>query len=64
MVAYAGKELRGCELWVFSDADFAGEPETQRSTSGCFVALVGPKKLVGSLVGSEPQADLHFPQYF
>ena len=37
-----GDELSKCHLAIFSDADFAGSLLDSKSTSGCFVAVVGP----------------------
>ena len=37
-----GDDLSKCFLAIFSDADFAGSLLDSKSTSGCFVAIVGP----------------------
>ena len=37
-----GDDLSKCHLAIFSDADFAGSLLDSKSTSGCFVAVVGP----------------------
>jgi hypothetical protein len=42
LIAYCGDELRDCRLCLFTDADFAGDRATSRSTSGVCVAIVGP----------------------
>ena len=41
MTAFVGDKVADCKLWVFADADHAGEYDN-RSTSGCFLVLVGP----------------------
>jgi len=55
MVAYVGDKLTECQLWLFSDADFAGDTETRRSTSGVFLALVGPATFVPLSAASRKQ---------
>ena len=37
-----GDAIEHCHLVVYSDADFAGDIQGSKSTSGCFVAIVGP----------------------
>ena len=39
--AFIGDSIHECKLWCFADADHAGE-YANRSTSGCFLVLVGP----------------------
>eukprot|EP00435_Cladocopium_sp_Y103_P009439 s1446_g2.t1 len=39
--AFVGDTLSECKLWCFADADHAGEYDN-RSTTGCFLVLVGP----------------------
>ena len=39
--AFIGDSIQDCKLWCFADADHAGEYDN-RSTSGCFLVLVGP----------------------
>ena len=34
--------VSGCKLWIFADADHAGEYDNRSTTSGCFLVLVGP----------------------
>ena len=41
MNAFVGDKVADCKLWVFADADHAGEYDN-RSASGCFLVLVGP----------------------
>ena len=36
-----GDKFSECQLWLFADADFAGEYDS-KSTTGTFMALVGP----------------------
>ena len=38
---FIGDPIDECKLWLFADADHAGEHDS-KSTSGCFQALVGP----------------------
>ena len=39
--AFIGDAVEDCNLWLFADADHAGEYDN-RSTSGCVLVLVGP----------------------
>ena len=39
--AFIGDSIANCKLWCFADADHAGEYDN-RSTSGCFLVLMGP----------------------
>ena len=39
--AFIGDSVSDCKLWLFADADHAGEYDN-RSTSGCMLVLVGP----------------------
>ena len=39
--AFIGDPINLCRLWLFADADHAGEYDS-RSTSGCLLVLVGP----------------------
>ncbi len=41
-IGFVGDNPEELELGLFSDADFAGDRETMRSTSGVFLALYGP----------------------
>ena len=41
MQSFIGDHFRDCQLWLFADADFAGEHDS-KSTTGSFMALVGP----------------------
>ena len=38
---FVGDALEDCQLWLFADADHAGEHDS-KSTSGCAMILVGP----------------------
>ena len=40
--AFVGDPFEHCHVVVYSDADFAGDILGSKSTSGCFVAIVGP----------------------
>ena len=37
-----GDNIKDCKLLAYTDADYAGEARTSKSTSGAIVALVGP----------------------
>ena len=41
MSCFIGDPITQCRLWIFADADHAGEHDS-KSTSGCVLALVGP----------------------
>ena len=41
MSGFIGDSIHDCRLWLFSDADFAGEYDS-KSTTGCALFLVGP----------------------
>ena len=41
-VCWVGDDQNDLSLAVWADADFAGDPRTQRSTSACATAIVGP----------------------
>ncbi len=41
-IGFVGDGPDELELGLFSDADFAGDRDTMRSTSGVFLALYGP----------------------
>ena len=41
MRGFMGDKFSECQLWLFADADFAGEYDN-KSTTGTFMALVGP----------------------
>ena len=41
MRGFTGDRFSECQLWLFADADFAGEFDN-KSTTGSFMALVGP----------------------
>ena len=41
MSCFIGDSLLDCRLWVFGDADYAGEFDL-RSTTGCVAVIVGP----------------------
>ena len=43
MQGFTGDKITECKLWLFCDADWAGETETDsKSTSGSALFLVGP----------------------
>ena len=41
-VSWLGDAKEDLKLQIYADADFAGDPRTQRSTSGVVLALAGP----------------------
>ena len=41
LTAFIGDPIEQCRLWCFADADHAGEYDN-RSTTGCFLVLLGP----------------------
>ena len=41
-VGFIGDSAADLELWLFVDADFAGDREDLKSTSGGFLVLAGP----------------------
>ena len=41
MHSFIGDRFRDCQLWLFADADFAGEHDS-KSTTGSYMVLVGP----------------------
>ena len=46
MVAYCADPVEELRVWLFADADFAGDVSTSRSTSGVFMAIVGPHTFI------------------
>ena len=46
MAGWVGDDPEAIELVLFTDADFAGDKETFRSTSGVFLCLKGPNTFV------------------
>jgi len=40
--SFVGDDAQHCHPVLFSDADFAGDLVTAKSTSGCYLAIVGP----------------------
>ena len=38
---FVGDNPEQCKIMLFSDADFAGDLQTSKSTSGAFIAIVG-----------------------
>ena len=42
MQGFIGDKIGDCKLWLFCDADWAGEHDS-KSTSGCALFLVGPR---------------------
>ena len=61
-IGFIGDGPDELELGLFSDADFAGDRDTMRSTSGVFLALYGPPQFLPS-VSPEQEADRCIPQY-
>ena len=67
LVGYVGESLSSVRPHMFADADLAGCPESQRSTSGVFYTAIGPNtrfplaavsKRQGSVSQSTPEAEL------
>ena len=44
--AWVGDSFESCRLSLFCDADFAGEKDDAKSTSGVFMAVIGPRTFV------------------
>ncbi len=61
-IGFVGDNPSELSLGLFSDADFAGDKELQRSTSGVFLALYGPTFLLPAQCAVE-EADRYFSQY-
>ena len=40
--SFVGDHPHCCHVMLYTDADFAGDTQTSKSTSGCYVAIVGP----------------------
>ena len=40
--SFVGDDAQHCHPVLFSDADFAGDMQNAKSTSGCYLAIVGP----------------------
>ena len=54
-IGFIGDQADELELGLFSDADFAGDKETMRSTSGVFLALYGPHSFFPPAAQSKKQ---------
>ena len=72
MVGYVGDPPEDLNVDLFADADFAGCADSQRSTSGVFLALIGPNsffplgalsKRQGCVSTSTPEAEVVAAQY-
>ena len=61
-IGFVGDSPDELELGLFSDADFAGDRDKLRSTSGVFLALYGPHSLVPAKC-AEQEADSRVPQH-
>ena len=46
MVGWIGDSLSDLQMCLFSDADWAGEPGTYKSTTASFLCLIGPNSFV------------------
>jgi hypothetical protein len=46
MVGWIADPIQDLTLALYSDADFAGDPDSMKSTSGVFLALIGPSSFV------------------
>ena len=54
-IGFIGDSSDELELGLFSDADFAGDKETMRSTSGVFLAVYGPHSFLPLAAQSKKQ---------
>ena len=60
MHGWCGDKLSDCRLSLFCDADFAGCVKTARSTTGVFIAVVGPSTFLPlSAVSNRQTATSH-----
>ena len=61
MQGFIGDKIGDCKLWLFRDADWAGEYDS-KSTSGCALYLVGPNTYNPLNAFSKKQtiANLHY----
>ena len=55
LIGFVGDKPCNMQPHLFADADFAGDPDTQRSTSGLHLALRGPATCFPLTVASKPQ---------
>ena len=46
MIGWIADPVEDLTLALYSDADFAGDPDSMKSTSGVFLALIGPSSFV------------------
>jgi hypothetical protein len=46
LAGYTGDPPAELKLWLYANADFAGDKDTRRSTSGTFLAIVGPQSFM------------------
>ena len=67
LVGFVGDEMAAVKPHLFADADLAGCPESQKSTSGVYYCVMGPRtrfpisavsKRQGSISQSTPEAEL------
>ena len=67
LYGYIGDDPKDLSLHIYADADFAGDVPSQKSTTGIFLCLQGPRsfyplhalcKLQGSVASSTPEAEL------
>lgn len=67
LYGYVGDRIADCHLVCFADADFAGDSNSMRSTSGCFLCLMGPNTFYpltacsvkqGAMSHSTPEAEI------
>ena len=54
-IGFIGDPPEALEMAVFSDADFAGDREDAKSTTGIFVALTGPHSFYPLTAASKKQ---------
>ena len=53
--AYVGDDFSQCTIALFADADYAGDKTNSLSTSGVFIAIVGPRTYVPIVAVSKKQ---------
>lgn len=40
--SFVGDDAKSCNVMLYTDADFAGDTQGSKSTSGCYIAIAGP----------------------
>ena len=60
---FVGDAPEDCKILLFSDADFAGDLQSSKSTSGAFIAIVGENTFAPIDILDYIYAVLHSPNY-